>query len=88
MPTSKAVPDRSPASDHSVILTFANRLTISVAVSWVDFDGHEVFYRQLAPGESYQQQTFTGHVWVVRTENGTERERFAAPATDSEVSIH
>ena len=52
-------------------LSFINNGYRVVDVWWVDYDGREVFYRKLVPGESYRQETHATHPWVVRdTETG------------------
>jgi hypothetical protein len=47
-------------------ITFVNRLTEPVGVYWIDYQGKEVLYRALQPGELYRQQTYVTHPWVVR----------------------
>ncbi|PPK70439.1 hypothetical protein V5P93_000680 [Actinokineospora auranticolor] len=79
--------DRSPPSDHGVTITFANLRSDRVVIYWVDFDGREVLYNALNPGESYKQPTFTGHIWIVRDSVYAELGRFAAPGTDGEYTI-
>ena len=49
-------------------ITFLNpaRSLSSVALSWVDFAGKEVFYKNLEPGETYLIESYVGHVLVAR----------------------
>jgi hypothetical protein len=67
---------RSLNSDRSTFVTFVNQHDESVRVYWLNFDGRRVFYRDIEPGESYRQQTFVTHPWVVTnsdTEHGAGR---------------
>jgi von Hippel-Lindau disease tumor suppressor protein len=56
---------RSRASDVSLHLEFANDTDGPIFIYWLDFEGHRVHYNTLAPGESYEQQTYVTHPWVV-----------------------
>jgi len=47
-------------------LTFVNRTTSSVRILWLNYQGREVFYRSLGPGESYTQTTYATHPWRIR----------------------
>jgi tRNA A-37 threonylcarbamoyl transferase component Bud32 len=57
---------RSAPSRDPVTLRFVNRRPRSVRLLWIQPDGKEVFYRELAPQGSWIQQSFTRHAWVVR----------------------
>lgn len=57
---------RSFPSSQPTSITFANTLDLPVTVFWRDFGGTEKIYMNLGPGQSYEQQTFTTHAWVVR----------------------
>lgn len=51
--------------DPLVQIEFANA-TCSVAyVFWIDYDGELVLYKRLRPGQSYFQESYTGHPWLV-----------------------
>jgi hypothetical protein len=56
----------SPASQASVSLTYTNSHDVDVIVYWIDFAGREIEYNRLAPGDSYTQQTYLGHIWRIR----------------------
>ncbi len=47
-------------------VTFANESALDFEVYWIDYGGQEKLYRTLAPGESYTQNTFATHPWIVR----------------------
>ena len=53
----------SISSDVSVNITFQNNSDQAVDVYWINFDCQPVLYGSLAPGDSYQQQTYITHVW-------------------------
>ncbi len=61
---------RSRNSDVSTKARFANRSVEVVTVYWLDFAGERVRYKTLQPGESYTQQTYLTHPWVVVKESG------------------
>ncbi len=59
-------PLRSIHSQVPTQVTFRNETRTPVRVLWIDYQGREVPYRQLYPGESYVQPTFATHPWRVR----------------------
>ncbi len=52
-------------SDTSLYLDFQNDTDGTLSIDWIDFVGHRVHYADLAAGESYRQQTFVTHPWIV-----------------------
>lgn len=56
---------RSLSGGSSTYVTFINTLDSAASVYWIDFDGRRALYRTLPPGESYRQQTYVHHPWVV-----------------------
>jgi hypothetical protein len=60
----------------------------SVSVYWLDYSKKEVKYFTLRPGQSINQQTYTGHQWIVRdTETNRLIMKFTALKNDSVVDI-
>ena len=57
------------STDGSVKVTFYNNTSSSVRVYWINFQGVEVKYFDLAPGNSYIQPTYNTHKWRVRQGN-------------------
>ena len=57
---------RSLRGDTATALTFVNEINIAVTVNWLDYQGKEVYYATLQPGQAYTQQTYESHPWVVR----------------------
>ena len=54
--------------DVPTSVLFANLLAETVTVWWIDYRGAEVFYNTIAAMESYQQQTFVTHPWLIRAQ--------------------
>lgn len=42
-----------------------NQLDVRVQMVWIDRQGGRQTYQTLEPGETFQQHTFVGHVWLV-----------------------
>lgn len=55
---------RSLVSETSLHVDFSNTTDDDVSLYWLDFHGSRVHYNDLAPGESYRQQTYVTHPWV------------------------
>ena len=49
----------------STAMTFVNQTRGIVRTYWIDYAGARKFYYQLAPGQTYRQQTYVSHPWVV-----------------------
>lgn len=47
---------------------FKNSADAAVTVYWLDMAGERVEYKKLAAGESYTQQTFVTHPWLIANE--------------------
>ena len=43
-----------------------NSMESIIELSWLDFDGNEVKYADLAPGASTTLSTFTKHKWLAK----------------------
>jgi uncharacterized protein (TIGR03437 family) len=59
----------SAGADRSVTVTFINAAAAPVRIFWLNYSGQRVLYNTLAPGESYSQQTFATHPWLVANRN-------------------
>jgi hypothetical protein len=55
----------SAPSNQTANVDFINDTDRNVKVGWFDFKGQMKVYRELAPGQSYVQPTFTHHIWAV-----------------------
>jgi hypothetical protein len=52
-------------SDGRVSITISNQTDVEASIYWLGPSG-QVLYRKLAPGQSYDQQTFVGHKWQAK----------------------
>ncbi|GAA2969852.1 VHL beta domain-containing protein [Actinokineospora diospyrosa] len=85
--TTASRPDRSPASQDTVTLTFINHATTPLNIYWLTFEGDEKLYQTLAPQATYDQPTYVGHIWIARTPDGKETARITASRDQVEVVI-
>lgn len=66
---SRRTPRPSLRSISSLVptqVTFRNQTSVPVKVLWIDYNGREVLYRTLAPGEFYVQAAYATHPWRLR----------------------
>jgi von Hippel-Lindau disease tumor supressor len=56
---------KSERFDIATRVEFVNTSDAQRRTYWIDYDGKRVLYRTLAPGESYTQQTYATHPWVM-----------------------
>ncbi|WP_431878674.1 hypothetical protein [Micromonospora marina] len=61
---------RSHGGGPSTFVDFVNARESTVVVHWINYDGRRQQYAVLRPGQSYRQQTYVGHPWVVADERG------------------
>jgi hypothetical protein len=60
---------RSLSSQISTNIRFINQKPFRAKVYWIDFTGKRQHYFDLEPNQTYDQQTFVSHPWLV-TEAG------------------
>jgi hypothetical protein len=60
---------KSVNSDVEAKIKFDNKSGKTTKVYWLDFDGNRKLYQTLKDGESYEQETFLTHPWVITDEN-------------------
>lgn len=58
-------PGSGKAHTGLINVTFENHLDQAVRVYWMDFAGQPDLYFELIPGESYVQETYASHLWLV-----------------------
>jgi dipeptidyl-peptidase 4 len=58
-------PTRSRRTGPHTPLRFNNRTKQEVEMFWLDPEGKRVSYGRVAPGESAEQGTYAGHVWLL-----------------------
>lgn len=56
---------RSMNGAVSTQVTFVNHSGVPIRTYWLNYEGKRVFYREIAPGASYVQQTYVTHPWVI-----------------------
>jgi len=49
---------------------FVNQSSAVRIIVWLDYTGQRVFYNSLQPGQSYVQETFLTHPWLITTAQG------------------
>eukprot|EP00878_Enallax_costatus_P007847 GHUV01008212.1.p1 GENE.GHUV01008212.1~~GHUV01008212.1.p1 ORF type:complete len:334 (+),score=107.18 GHUV01008212.1:732-1733(+) len=57
---------RSDHSKHPCYLRVKNTTPHKVRMLWIDYNGNEIAYELVEPGNTVIQQTFTTHPWLVR----------------------
>jgi hypothetical protein len=60
---------KSLNGDVEATIKFVNKSGKTVKVYWLDYDGDRKLYETLKDGESYEQQTYLTHPWVITDEN-------------------
>ena len=70
LPASRESRLRSHGGGPSTFIDFVNTRESTVVVHWINYDGRRQQYAVLRPGQSYRQQTYVGHPWVVADERG------------------
>ena len=61
---------RSTDSDTETAIIFVNGTKIEIAYYWVDHKGEEKHYGKIAVDTFVNQQTYAGHIWLVKDVNG------------------
>ena len=61
---------RSLESSVSTFINFTNSSTSPLQIYWLNYQGRRQHYESLKPSESYRQQTFVTHPWVVAELSG------------------
>ncbi|WP_203825948.1 VHL beta domain-containing protein [Actinoplanes palleronii] len=80
--------DLEDATDGtSTAIRFTNTTSATISVSWLNYDHNRTWYADLAPGQSYDQQTYTGHVWVITRTGGTALALYVATAAPAQATI-
>lgn len=61
---------KSINSIDSVNITFTNNSKRLLHIKWIDYNGTEVAYSDLADGTSWSVPTYLTHPWVIRKTDG------------------
>jgi len=78
---------REATNGTATSIRFVNSTAEQVTVNWLDYRQKRVRYTDLAPGQGYEQQTYSGHVWVVTRSDGTTIAVYEATAEASRAVI-
>ena len=63
---------RSESGSTETTIKFINKTDQKIKVNWVDYNGNEISYATLNPGDSHDQQTYVTHPWAIRYEANDE----------------
>jgi dipeptidyl-peptidase-4 len=72
---------------ESTSISFKNELTDPVELFWVDAEGRRQTYGRVRPGETREQHTYAGHIWLVTDSVGTTLGAFEATVQKLEVVV-
>ena len=77
----------SEGGGQATTIVFDNQTSETRYIYWLDFAGQRVFAAPLRPGESYTQQTYAGHVWMVTDEESRCLSVYEAVAAPGKVTL-
>jgi dipeptidyl-peptidase 4 len=81
------IPAASTRTGAETTLTFSNQTEAEVETFWLDSEGERRSYGKLKPGETREQHTFAGHVWLVADAAGKKVGIFEASDESSVAEI-
>lgn len=61
----KTLQEKSMAADTAVVVAIHNLLNVNLEVSWIDYDGQEVYYCTILPSYRMVVETYETHVWKI-----------------------
>jgi hypothetical protein len=67
---------------------FFNQSPETIRTYWIDHEGHRQFKSEIRPGDSFVQQTYVTHPWVVTTTAKTCMAIFQPEASSAVVVVH
>jgi len=65
------------------VFTIVNRLTYSLRLYWINYQGVRVLYATIAPGSSYTQSSWLTHKWVLTSDDARYNKQFTIGADSS-----
>lgn len=77
----------SPASTVASEIVFVNKTARAISTYWYNFGCDEIFYQTVQPSSSYTQQTWVGHIWVVRDTASGKVLRDGIVATPGQITV-
>ena len=69
-------------------VTFFNQSPAPIRTYWLDHQGNRIFGSEIRPGDSYVQQTYVTHPWVVTTAAKACMAIFQPEASSAIVVVH
>ena len=91
-PTVGLAPEEAPTASRrtgaETALRFTNRTAGAVELFWLDTAGNRKSYGRLAAGQSREQHTFGGHVWLAAGADGRTLAVFETAETGGEAEIN
>lgn len=83
----RAVVRPTRRTGENTTISFENQLTDSVELFWVDTEGRRQSYGRVRPGQTRDQNTYAGHVWLVTDSFGSVLGVFEATAEKLQVVV-
>ncbi len=71
---------KSGDDDTETAILFVNSTAAEITYYWVDSEGNEKFYGNIAPDAFVNQHTYSGHVWLIKDVDGNNLAVFRAEA--------
>ncbi len=71
---------KSGDDDTETAILFVNNTKAEIAYYWVDYEGNEKSYGKIAPEAFVNQQTYVGHIWLIKDVDGQNLAVFRAEA--------
>ena len=68
-------------------IVFDNRTEAEISYHWINYEGQEVEYGRVGPGEMAYQHTFASHVWIIKDVRGTVLALFRAEDTPARAVV-
>lgn len=81
-------PKRTTHTGEETVIRFHNTMAAPVELFWVDESGERKSYGRVRPGETVEQHTYAGHVWLVTDANGNSLGFFEAAPDSMEIEIN
>jgi hypothetical protein len=78
---------RSVDSVTATEVVFFNQSQVPIRTYWLDFDGKRVFRAEIRPGDSFFQQTYVSHPWLITKTATTTCVGIFQPASSSSIVV-
>lgn len=78
---------KSGDDDTETTIIFVNGTKTEIAYYWVDYEGNEKFYGNIAPDAFVNQHTYAGHIWLIKEVNGQNLAVFLAEEKTGRVLV-